>query len=390
MNFDKLKGVEIVLVSTVPFFLVNQLARHIRNLKEKGMRITLVTSAGDELEEFMDDELIRVVTVDIARKIDLWKDLKVLFFLVKLFARQNYTIMHSTTPKAGLLCAIASKLTRVPIRLHTFTGQVWLTKTGLMKGILQYLDKVIVLLDTHCYTDSLSQRDLLIDSGIAEIKSISTYGEGSLAGVDLERFSQLKYSVEFKKELKQSIGFKNDTFVLTFIGRLTRDKGIYELLASFEQLQSKHSNIGLIILGPMEEVENTILENKISSLSDVYWGGNVSEPEKFLSITDVLCLPSYREGFGTVVIEAAAMGVPTVGCEVSGLVDAVEQGVTGLLVPPRNINAYTEAVDKLICDKSLLQTMKCAAKIRCERYFDSHKVNEYVVVEYLRWLSNLH
>ena len=208
LNLDKLNGVDIVIVSTVPFFLVNQLSSHIYNLKDKGMRVTLVTSAGEELQEFINDDSIQVIIIEIPRKIHPWADLKALFLLIKLFAQRKFTIMHSTTPKAGLLCAIAAKITGVPVRLHTFTGQVWATKTGLMKQLLQFFDKTIVQLNTHCYTDSPSQREFLIDSGIAKKNKLSTSGKGSLAGVDLKRFSQQRFSKEFKNNLKKSLSYR--------------------------------------------------------------------------------------------------------------------------------------------------------------------------------------
>jgi len=387
LNINRLKGVEIVIVSTVPFFLVNQLSSHIYNLKAKGMRITLVTSAGEELDEFIADDSIQVIPVEIPRKIQPLADLKALYILYQLFASKNFTIVHSTTPKAGLLCAIVAKLTGIPIRLHTFTGQVWATKTGLMKSLLQFLDKIIVTLNTHCYTDSPSQRQYLIDSKIASKDNLSTYSHGSLAGVDLKRFSPQRFDETHKRKIRQSLNIKDNVFVLTFIGRLIKDKGIYELLASFERIQSKFPNVHLIILGPMEEKDSFKLLNTINNLPTVHWLGNVSEPEQYLSITDVLCLPSYREGFGTVVIEAAAMSVPTVGSNISGLVDAIEDGVTGLLVPKQNEKKFAFALEKLIVDPNYLQKMKVSTKEYCELHFDSKKVNACVEKEYLKWLK---
>lgn len=388
MNLNKLAGVNVVIVSTVPFFLVNQLSSHIYNLKENGAKVTLVTSDGPELQAFIEDDSVQVITVDIARKISPWVDFKTLVTLTKLFYKSSFSIVHSTTPKAGLLCAIASKITGIPIRLHTFTGQVWATKSGWMKWFLKFLDKVIIDLNTHCYTDSPSQRQFLLDSGIADEKRLSVYGKGSLAGVDLARFSSSRFDEDFKKNLKSSLGIKDNAFILAFIGRLTRDKGIYELLASFELLNRNNPNIELIILGPMEESEGWI-KNKISSLSAVHWLGNVREPEQYLSITDVLCLPSYREGFGTVVIEAAAMGVPTVGSDIPGLVDAIDNNITGILCQSKDENELTKALDNLIYDKELLGLMKVNAKARCKRDFDSKKVNEHVAQEYLKWLSKI-
>lgn len=387
LNSNRLKGVEIVIVSTVPFFLVNQLASHIYNLKEKGMKITLVTSAGEELQQFYGDKLINVKVVEIPRKIQPIADISALFILVRLFYSKKFTIMHSTTPKAGLLCAIAAKLTAIPVRLHTFTGQVWVTKSGVMKWMLQSMDKIIISLNTHCYVDSPSQYQFLIDSEIAKKEQISSYSKGSLAGVDLERFSSQRFNVDFKIKTRSSLNVSEGTCVLTFIGRLTRDKGIYELLASFESLQKKNLNIKLILLGPMEDRDSYFLADRIENLENVIWMGNVCAPEKYLSITDILCLPSYREGFGTVVIEASAMGVPTVGSNIPGLIDAIDNGVTGILVTKKNEKEFSQALEALILDQELLTEMKIAAQEFCALYFDSKKVNASVEREYIKWLN---
>ena len=389
MKSESLKGVDIAIVSTVPFFLVNQLSSHIYNLKEKGMNITLITSMGPELQGFLNDDLIEVVPVEIPRKIHPWADLKALYILYKLFANKKFTIMHSTTPKAGLLCAIAAKVTAVPIRLHTFTGQVWATKTGLMRALLQFLDKIIVAFNSHCYTDSPSQQQYLVDSGIAQKEQISTYGRGSLAGVDLSRFSPQRFNEDFKVKLRESLNIKEGVFVLIFIGRLIKDKGIYELLEAFEAMLENNKNVNLIILGPMEERDNAFLLNIIHKLPEIHWLGNVEEPEQYLSITDILCLPSYREGFGTVVIEAAAMGVPTIGTEIPGLIDAIEDGVTGVLVPKQNVEKYSQSLKALLENQDLLQKMKVSARKNCELHFDSKIVNLHVEEEYLKWLDLL-
>jgi len=328
-----------------------------------------------------------VIITEIARPISLWQDVKTLYVLTKLFRGQQFSIMHSTTPKAGLLAALAAKLAGIPVRLHTFTGQIWLTKRGLMRWFLQKMDQVIVNLNTHCYTDSPSQKILLVNMGITDCDKVSSYGKGSLAGVDLNRFSQKRFSKERKNNIRNRVGVKNDTFVLAFIGRLTRDKGVYELLSSLKLLIDKGLNIELMMIGPMDDEVGLSRLSVIGTLPQVHWIGHAKHPEEYLAITDVLCLPSYREGFGTVVIEAAAMGVPTVGTEIPGLIDAVEHGVTGLLVPPCDVSALAVAIETIVNDRSLLKNLSLASELRCKRYFDSNEVNDLVAREYVQWLE---
>jgi len=385
-DIQALQGKSIALVSTVPFFLVNQLATHIRNLRRLGMEVTVVTSRGRELDVFSDDPGIRVVNIEIPRRIRPLADFRALITLFRLFRGHKFSLVHSTTPKAGLLCAIAGRLAGIPIRLHTFTGQVWTVKSGFMRMFLQSLDRLILHLNTHCYADSPSQQQFMVDSGVATADAISVYGPGSLAGVDVERFSPERFSENEKKLLIRELGLKNDPLILTFIGRITEEKGVRELLAAFRQLQKRHASMTLLMLGPVDDESGRLIQHAFVEVSGVHWQGYVQDPERYLAITDVLCLPSYREGFGTVVVEAAAMAVPSIGTQIPGLVDAIENGTTGILVPVRDVDALAESIESLVRDPLLLQKMKIAARERCLREFDSRLINMNVAREYARWL----
>ncbi|MDQ6962945.1 MAG: glycosyltransferase family 4 protein [Mariprofundaceae bacterium] len=386
MPSSSLVGQKVAIVSTVPYFLVNQLSRHIFNLRAQGVDVTVITSPGDELQALEHDDGIHIITMDIARNIHLWKDLKALFKLLCLFRRYGFSLVHSTTPKAGLLCAIAARLAGTKVCLHTFTGQVWATKQGLMRWLLQSMDKVIVRCNTHCYTDSPSQRDFLVEMKVAGADQLSTYGHGSLAGVDLKIFSQNRFDQAFRDKLKARLSINAGVLIFTFIGRMTRDKGIYELLAAYELLQAEKINIALLILGPVESSDHDLLKT-IHRLKNVHSLGYVDDTPSFLSITDVLCLPSYREGFGTVVLEAAAMAIPTVGSDIVGLRDAVEDQKTGLLVPVYDKQALYQALKQLFEDLHFRLGLGEAAKKRCECYFSSKQINHFVFNEYQKWLK---
>jgi glycosyltransferase involved in cell wall biosynthesis len=386
---NKLRGRHIALVSTVPYFMVSQLSTQIQFLRSLGMQVTLITSPGDELETLPPGDDLTVIAMDIPRKQQPWRDLKALMRLYSEFRRGNFSIVHSTTPKAGLLCAIAGKLAGIPVRLHTFTGQAWLTRQGLIWSIMRFSDRMIVKLSTHCYADSPSQRQFLINEGIASAERISVNGKGSLAGVDLQRFSAALQTDEDKNGARKKSGIADAAFVITYIGRITRDKGLFELLAAFERLQQQCPDVELLLLGPIDEGGGQDIIRMAEEITHVHYLGYQSEPEHFLAITDVLCLPSYREGFGTVVIEAAAMAVPCVGSRISGLVDAIEDGVTGLLVPARDEEALYSALERLWQDREILARLAVQAQQRCEQEFASCFVNERVADEYIKWLQGM-
>lgn len=334
----------------------------------------------------------RFKPVIISREINLLSDLKALFKLWQLLRKEYFDIIHSTTPKADLLCAIATKLAGVPICIHTFTGQAWVTMTGLKKRIVQWSDKLIAKLNSMCYADSFSQRDFLISNRIVAKDKIKVIGSGSLAGVDVDRFSQGRFSIDEKSKFKASLNIDEFAKVLLFIGRVTKEKGVFELFEAVKHTIQQGHNIVLIVIGPFEQQN----EQEVRLIAKQHCGDRVrfmgfqEYPENYLAITDLLCLPSYREGFGTVVIEAAAMQVPVVGTNIYGLVDAVVNEETGILVEPRNVSQLADAIEKLIADDALRAQLGLQAKERAISEFSSAKCAEFLVNEYNSLLNIKH
>lgn len=385
-----LVGVKIARVSTVAFFVETQLRAQLGAIVDVGAELTVIAS---------DDELtfqlprMRYVPIDIPRKIHLMRDLVALWRLWCFFRRERFDIVHSTTPKAGLLCSIAAVLAGVPIRLHTFTGQPWLGLGGVKHWLSKSSDWLITKLNTYCYADSPSQRRFIVDSGVAGEETIGVIGHGSLAGVDLKRFDPERFAIEEQIALRNELGIPSGAAVLLFVGRFTPDKGISELLAAYEELVQRGLFASLVILGPLEADSEAFL-GRLSEQArkGVKLAGFSSEPERFMAIADVLVLPSYREGFGTVVLEAAAMGVPTVGTEIYGLSDAVENYHTGMLVPVRDFIALAAAIEILLHDPEKRKVMGEAARTRAHEYFSSSQMSDLVISQYIRWLkeSNVH
>lgn len=381
----KLLGVRIARVSTVPFFVVTQLKQQISVISENGSEVTIITSVGSELALLDGLDGVKCVPINIPRSISPWADLLALFRLYIFFRRQHTQIAHSTTPKAGLLTALAAFFAMVPLRLHTFTGQPWVDMKGPKRWLTRASDRLIGLLNTRCYTDSPSQKQFLIEQEIMNANRLFCIGAGSLAGVDVRRFDLSRFSQSQRNSTRESLGISADAPVLLFVGRITIEKGVCELIKAFQILRATDSNAHLVLVGPLDTesgVEGTILLKQINHLLNVHLTGYTDSPESYISISDILCLPSYREGFGTVVIEAAAMGVPTVGTEIYGLSDAVVHGVTGLLVPPRNVEELANALIKLSKDKLYRKRLGEAARQRALDLFDSRKVNAQMINEY--------
>lgn len=381
----KLDGIRIARTATVPFFVVTQLKQQLAAIGDAGAEVLLVTSDGPELDALGKIDGVHCNPVEIPRAIAPMRDLLALVKLFRLFKRARIQITHSTTPKAGLLTAVAAYLANTSIRLHTFTGQPWVNMRGVKSWLARSSDKLIAILNTHCYADSPSQKDFLISQGIVAANKISVIGQGSLAGVDTQRFKRENFTSEQNTALRHKLAIPADASVALFLGRITIDKGVRELLQAFTAIKVRGSNVHLILVGPLDAasgVTGAIALSDIESVADTHWVDYTDQPEAYIAIADILCLPSYREGFGTVVIEAASMGVPTVGTAIYGLTDAVIQNETGLLVAPQNSDEFETALQTLLDDSARCKQMGQAALHRAHAVFDAQKVNQQVILEY--------
>ena len=313
---------------------------------------------------------IKWIDINIERKIQLLSDLRALFALMRVFYLYKPDITHSFMSKAGLLSSIAGILSSVPIRIHTFTGQVWATKSGLSKTFLKATDRIINSLNTVCLTDSHSQSKFLSENNFSYMNApLPVLLKGSLSGVDILRFSQLAVA-ERASQLRTTLNISEDLFIFTYIARKTRDKGAVDMLKAFQSVSILHNHVFLLFIGPDEDGEVSRLRGTSPELfQNVIDIGAVSDPEIYLAITDVLCLPSYREGFGSIVIDAAAMGVPAIGSRIPGLVDAIVDNETGLLFPVGDLTEFVKHMCSFIKNPQQLQLMGACAKERVDEFF---------------------
>ena len=381
----QLAGVKIARVSTVAFFIETQLKSQLESIADAGAGLTVIAS---DRELAFQLPGMRYVSIDIPRKIHLLRDFIALWRLWCFFRREDFDIVHSTTPKAGLLCSIAAFFAGVPIRLHTFTGQPWVELSGIKRWLSKSSDWLIARMNTYSYADSPSQRRFIIDSGIACDSSIGVLGSGSLAGIDLKRFHPDRFTTEECAAQRHEIGISDDAAVLLFVGRFTKDKGIAELVAAYELLLKRGHVANLVLLGPLE-ADGEVFLNALSeqTLAGVRVQGFSPEPERFMAIADLLILPSYREGFGTVVLESAGMGVPAIGTNIYGLCDAVEHGCTGLLVPVRDPGALALAIESLLQDSDRRKQMGEEALKRVCESFSSVLMSDLLIDQYIYWLE---
>jgi glycosyltransferase involved in cell wall biosynthesis len=386
------RSMRICRIVTVPITFETLYREQLEYLAREGIDVTIVSSPGVRVEAIAKSLKMNYIPITMNRKVQPLHDLKTLVVLTKLFRNGQFDIVHSSTPKAGLLAALAGIIARVPIRIHTFTGQVWVEMGGMRRKILRLCDWIIGHLNTRCYADSASQRDFLIGEHLVNASRISVLGPGSVGGVDLERFDPNKFGNEHAQAVRHELGISEKARVILFVGRLTKDKGIRELVSAFLELQKEFEEVALVLVGPFEPERDPLPKDILEELSynpHIHVVGFSEEPEKYMAAADLFCLPSYREGFGSVIVEAAAMGLPSIASGVVGLVDAVMDGETGLLVPPKDVDALKNALMKMIPSPKIRKQMGRTAHERALRDFDSRIINRLLVKEYQKLAARL-
>ncbi|QZE12877.1 glycosyltransferase family 4 protein [Halosquirtibacter laminarini] len=288
------------------------------------------------------------------RRINLLGDIISLFQLIILLVRLKPDMIHSMTPKAGLLSMVAGKFARVPIRIHTFTGLIFPTQTGFKRRILVLMDRITCMCATKIIPEGNGVKNDLLNSNITS-KELRVVGNGNVSGIDTEFFSNCIFSDDLKNSLKCRYKISNDDIVLVFVGRLVGDKGVNELVESFVLLSKKHLNIKLLLVGP-RELEDPISSSTISTINnspniiEVGWQKDI---RPFLAISDIFVLPSYREGFPNAVLQAGSMGLPSIVTDINGCNEIIVHNENGVIVPAKSVDALSNACDKLINDLNL-------------------------------------
>ena len=292
------------------------------------------------------DEGVETIPVRIERKISLLADIKALYGLYRIFKREKPFIVHSLTPKAGLLSMMAAYFAGVPYRMHTFTGLIFPTKTGLMKSVLVFFDKIICRCATHVYPEGEGVKRDLISYGITK-KPLKVIANGNVNGIDLDHFDPALYDVEKKIKIRKDLGISESDFLLSFIGRIVSDKGIEEMVNAFLEIKKSHEKVKLLLVGPYEKKLDPLpdyVHKEIVSNPDIITIGFQKDVRPFFAITDVFVFPSYREGFPNVVLQAGAMGKYSIVTDINGSNEIIEEGLNGTIIPVRDTEKLIEAI----------------------------------------------
>ena len=327
---------------------------------------------------------VREFSVPLERKISPWSDLLALFKLTSFFWSERFDIVVTVVPKAGLLGMLAAWLTRVPRRVHIFQGEVWASRQGPLRWLLKTIDGLTARLATHVLVVSASELSFLENEGVVPIGKAKVLGSGSICGVDTELF---KLDLVARVRVRRMLGIPEQAIVCVFLGRLTLDKGLVELVKAFTLSASRQPDLWLLMAGPDEEKMRVRLRELLPKEMNqrMLFSGFTQNPEQILAASDFLCLPSHREGFGMVIIEAAAVGVPAIGTRIHGITDAIEDRQTGLLVPLGDVGALAEAITLWSESPQALALYSKAARERVISKFEQQKI----VASYVEYFLEL-
>jgi len=372
---------KLVFVTTIPVSL-DFFKGQLRFLAEY-FDIYLIASPGDELFRIAERENVKAIAVPMKRSISLFRDLFALLRLITVFARLRPDIVHGNTPKGSFLSILAAFICRVPHRIYMCHGLRYQGTKGMIKSILIQMERITCRCATQVICVSEGVKDTLAADKIC-CKKTKVIRNGSVNGINLDFFDPEK--VMLSVDFYQKYSLSEDEFLYCFIGRVVKDKGIDELCQAFLRIHKSYPNTKLLVLGNIEMEQNPVSDESLSVIQNnpaVCYISFQQDIRPFLVASDVLVLPSYREGFGMVLMEAGAMGVPVIASDIAGCNNVVIPEENGLLVKPRSVDQLEKAMLRLYEDRNIYQKIHSLTRTSIKERFDQKKVWQAALEEYL-------
>lgn len=371
--------------TTVPLSLKVLLKGQHRFMSSNGFEVVGVSSKGQELNDVYKEERVSVVNIEMTRTISLIKDLKSLWNFYKLCKKEKPIIVHSHTPKAGIVGMLGAKLASVPIRLHTVAGLPLMEAKGTKRKILDFVEKVTYASATKVYPNSKGLYDFILQNKFVDKKKLKIIGNGSSNGINTSFFSPHQVSKETQNQLKEELNITNNDFVFIFVGRLVTDKGINELVTTFSKISKEKKNIKLLLVGSFESdldlLKNETL-NEIDNNRSIISVGYQKDVRPYFTIANVLTFPSYREGFPNVVMQAGAMGLPSIVSNINGCNEIIEEGKNGTIIPVKDNNAIYDAMQRMIENESFYKQLKSNAREMITSRYEQNLLWQDLLLEY--------
>jgi glycosyltransferase involved in cell wall biosynthesis len=375
---------KLIRITTIPLSLEKLLENQLHFMKQH-YAVTAISSDKTDLERVGQLQEVPVFHVEMTRKITPWQDLKAVWELYKYFKREQPFIVHTHTPKAGTVGMIAAKLAGVPHRLHTVAGLPLMEATGNRRALLNLVEKITYACANKVYPNSNGLKNIIIEQHFCSPVKLNVIGNGSSNGINTSYFSPEQFSVAEKQILKASLGITPEDFVFIFVGRLVGDKGINELIQAFRKLSAETNRVKLLLVGPLESDLDPLFPEtlyEIASNEHIRSLGFQKDVRPSLSISNVLVFPSYREGFPNVVMQAGAMGLPSIVTNINGCNEIIIEGQNGTIIPVKDSNAIYEAMNKMVLDNYYREKLQQNARPMIISRYEQQVVWQAILTEY--------
>jgi glycosyltransferase involved in cell wall biosynthesis len=311
--------------------------------------------------------------------------------LYKFLKKEKPSIVHTHTPKAGIVGMLASKLAGVPIRMHTVAGLPLMEVSGIKRRVLNIVEKLTYSCATKIYPNSRGLKEFIIKEKLTSERKLKILGNGSSNGIDTKHFSPSQVSDLEKLQLRTDLNISKNDFVFVFMGRLVGDKGINELVQAFTKMSKTHTNSKLLLLGPLETDLDPLLPNTLNEINQniaIMYLGYQHDVRPYFAVSDVLVFPSYREGFPNVVMQAGAMGLPSIVTDINGCNEIIKSGVNGIIIPVKDVQSINNAMEKLVNDRSYYDNLQDKSRQMIVTRYEQNQLWEAILNEYQSLLKN--
>ena len=366
---------KLIRITTVPMSFKYLLKGQMNFMSKNGFNVTMISSDGQELNDVIENEKCGHIIIPLTRKITILKDLKATYNLYKLIRKEKPDIVHTHTPKAGIIGMLSSYFARVPIRLHTVAGLPLMEAIGFKRIILNFVEKVTYKCSTKVFPNSYGLKKIIVKHRFTSENKIKVIGNGSSNGIDTSYFDPELFSIEENAVLKTNLGIKKTDFVFIFVGRIVSDKGINELVEAFDKISLVEENIKLLLVGPFED-ELDPLQKKtkllINNNENIISVGYQNDVRPYFSISNCLVFPSYREGFPNVVMQAGAMKLPSIVSDINGCNEIIENNVNGIIITVKDTNAIYNSMKKIYYDKDLFKDVKSKSRNAIKKKYEKN------------------
>jgi glycosyltransferase involved in cell wall biosynthesis len=381
---ERVRQKKLIRITTVSMALTTLLKGQLRFM-DQYFDVLAVSTGGGTFDEVAKTEGVKTHPITMSRTITPFKDLKSLYQLYRLFKKEKPFIVHTHTPKAGTLGMIAAKLAGVPHRFHTIAGLPLLITTGPKRVLLNTVEKITYACASKIYPNSFAMKDIILKNKFTKASKLKVIEKGSTNGVDTDHFDPSLFDETQKAALRESLGFDKDDFVFVFIGRIVKDKGMNELMQTFNKLNLEYPNTKLLLVGPYEDHLNPLAPESydlIKNHASICHVGYQKDVRPYFAISDALAFPSHREGFPNVVMQAGAMGLASIVTDINGCNEIIENEVNGLIIPPKDEDALFKAMEFMVNNPGERANMANSARPKIVNNYQQKIVWNALLKEY--------